>query len=64
MCFDEFCECTSDLRTSTKIEVKKHTKRSNLEQRRNGEKGQSHRRSIGHNQPIDRLEFPRSRGKR
>ena len=57
MFFDEFCECTGDLSTSTEIEVKKHTKRSNLEPRRNKEKGQSHRRSIGYNQPIDRQEF-------
>ena len=31
--FDEFCECTSDLSICTKIEVKKHTKRRNLEQK-------------------------------
>ena len=42
MCFDELCECTGDLSTSTEIEVKKQTKQSNLEQGRNEEKGQSH----------------------
>ena len=52
MCFDEFCECTGDLSTCTIIEVKKHTKRSNLEQRTNEEKRQSHRRSIGHSQSL------------
>ena len=64
MYFDEFCECTSDLSTSTKIEVKKHTKRSNLEQKRNEEKGQSRCRSIGYNQPIDRQKFTGSGEKR
>ena len=38
MCFDEFCECTGDLSTGTKIEMKKDTKRSILEQRKTKEK--------------------------
>ena len=35
MCFNEFCECIGDLSTGIEIDAKKHTKRSNLEQRRN-----------------------------
>ena len=58
MLFDEFCECTGDLSTDTEIEMKKHTKQSNFKQRRTEGEGQSHRRSIGHNLPIDRQEFP------
>ena len=49
MYFDEFCECTGDLSISTEIEVRKHTKRSNLEQRINKKKDRDHRRSIGKN---------------
>ena len=64
MCFDEFCYCTSNLSTSTKIKEKEHTKQSNLEQRTNEEKVQSHRRSIRHNQSIDRQEFSGSGIKR
>ena len=38
MCSDEFCECTGDLSTGTKIEMKKYTKQSILEQRKTKEK--------------------------
>ena len=64
MCFDEFCERTGDLSTCTKIEMKKHTKRSILEQRKTEEKIQSHRRSIAIHQPIDRQEFQRTGAKK
>ena len=64
MCFDEFCESTGDLSTGTKIEMKKHTKQSILEERKTEEKIQSHRRSIAVHQPIDRQEFQRTGAKR
>ena len=60
MYFNEFCEFTGELSIGTEIEVKKHTKQSNLEKRRTKGKGQSHRRSIEHNSAIDQQEIPRS----
>ena len=54
MWFDEFCECTDDLSTGTKIEMKKYAKRNILEQRKTGREIQTHRRSIAVYQPIDR----------
>ena len=48
MLFNEFCECTGDLSTSTETEVKKYTKRNILEQRKTRPHGQSEP------SPIDR----------
>ena len=63
MLFNEFCECTGDLSTSTETEVKKYTKRNILEQRKTERQRQSHRRSIAAHQPIDRPKFRRIREK-
>ena len=64
MLFDEFCECTGDLSTDTKIEMKKYTKRNILEQRKTRGEIQTHRRSIAAYQLIDRQEFQRREAKR
>ena len=63
MWFDEFCECNGDLSTCTEIEMKKHTKRRNLERKSIEDERQIHCRSVRHNQPIDRLRGLQNSGK-